>query len=581
MIFPPRLRCFGCIILLAAAPAAFAKVEIDIKGVDNDIAENVRQFLTLSRYASRDDLTADSVARLQRRIPAETAQALQPFGYYQPEVKYKIVPQGDQGKDWKIEIDIQPGSPVQLSQVDIAVDGPGADNPRVQTVLDRHDLRPGTRLDHGTYEQVKGSLLRAATSSGYLDAHFTRNQLLIDTQSRSATVDLRLDTGECYHFGQIFVEQNVIRDGAMQRLLRMKQGAPYSNDALLATQYVLDDTQYFSSVEIASDDPDRETHQVGIHVKAKPGKRNRYGVSAGYATDTGARGKISWDNRLVNTSGHKTSLELIESQPLRSATARYIIPVRDIALEKVEFTLNSTHEELADTLSKRNEFATGLTQVMGRWQRVLFLKFSNETSVLPGETFTDFLIIPGISFATLPNYVMGREPLPYSLFFELTGSPHSLGSGASYLRLRIEAERVFNITQKWHLRLRSQLGLSYVADFSELPLSQRFFAGGDNSVRGFGLNELSPVDGHGNKIGGRDLVFGSVEVERDLPRNFGWAVFSDVGNAVNHFSDPLEYSVGVGLRYRIAVASLGVDVAQELSEPGHGPRLHLHLSTVF
>jgi translocation and assembly module TamA len=212
---------------------------------------------------------------------------------------------------------------------------------------------------------------------------------------------------------------------------------------------------------------------------------------------------------------------------------------------------------------------------------VLFLKFSKETSVLPLETFTDFLIIPGISYSTLPNYIVGHEPLPYSLFLELTGSPHSLGSDASYVRLRLDGERVFNIYRKWHLRLRGQIGLSYISNFSELPLSQRFFAGGDNSVRGFALNELSPVDVRGNKIGGRDLVFGSVEIEHDLPRNFGWAVFTDAGNAVNHFSDPLEYSVGVGLRYRIAVASLGIDVAQALSEPGRTPRLHLHLSTVF
>jgi translocation and assembly module TamA len=74
---------------------------------------------------------------------------------------------------------------------------------------------------------------------------------------------------------------------------------------------------------------------------------------------------------------------------------------------------------------------------------------------------------------------------------------------------------------------------------------------------------------------------GTVEFERDLPKNLRGAVFYDIGNAVQSFSDPLEYSVGVGLRYHISVASLGLDVAQPLSVSGRTPRLHLHISTLF
>ncbi|HYM35551.1 MAG TPA: hypothetical protein VET48_09155, partial [Steroidobacteraceae bacterium] len=69
--------------------------------------------------------------------------------------------------------------------------------------------------------------------------------------------------------------------------------------------------------------------------------------------------------------------------------------------------------------------------------------------------------------------------------------------------------------------------------------------------------------------------------ERDLPKNFGVAVFYDIGNAFDNFSDKLEYSVGIGGRYRIAgVASIGVDLAQALSE-NRSPRVHLRLTTLF
>jgi translocation and assembly module TamA len=127
------------------------------------------------------------------------------------------------------------------------------------------------------------------------------------------------------------------------------------------------------------------------------------------------------------------------------------------------------------------------------------------------------------------------------------------------------------------------LGASLIPDsqFSDLPASVRFFAGGDNSVRGYGLNELSPVDASGQRIGARNLIVGTTEFERDLPKNMRLAFFYDIGNAIDHFGDTLKDSAGIGLRWHISVASLGLDVAQPITEHSRSPRLHLHLSTVF
>jgi translocation and assembly module TamA len=72
---------------------------------------------------------------------------------------------------------------------------------------------------------------------------------------------------------------------------------------------------------------------------------------------------------------------------------------------------------------------------------------------------------------------------------------------------------------------------------------------------------------------------GTVEVERDLPRSFGVAVFADYGNAFDHFGDQLEYAAGVGMRYRLPVLTVGIDIAQPLSRPGAGPRLNINFST--
>lgn len=565
---------------------AMAKIEVTIPEVTEAIETNVRAFLSLTRYADRDDVTDEVMSRLQRRIVAETREALEPLGYYEPNVTYDVQKEGEL---WKVTIHIEPGRPVRLSEVRVDVIGPGAEDRAIRELLAADEIKPGLRLNHGTYDRVKGNLIRVAKNEGYLDARLTKHDLVIDRAARRANVDLEADTGERYTFGEITIAQDAITDEAMRRLLRMQAGDPYTLDTLLRTQYVLDDTQYFSVVDIESGDPDRETHTVPITVTAEPSRKHRYAASVGYGTDTKVRGKFTWDNRRVNERGHKFKLELLGSSIVTDLTGRYAIPVMDIALEKLEFTGRLRDEELGDTQSERAEVGVGLTQVLGRWQRVLQLRLSDEkTTEADRSESRNFYLVPSISYSTLPSYIVGGRRRPYFFSAELRGSPETLGSDASFLQLRVEGERVFDLSERWHLHLRGELGISRIAETSELPASQRFFAGGEGSVRGFALNELSPRDDQGRTIGGRNLATGTMEIVRDLPRNFGVAAFYDIGNAFDSFSDPkLAKAVGIGVRYNIAVASFGVDVAQALSEPGrvpepkHSPRFHLYIATQF
>lgn len=574
-------RLPSLLLLLALLPIvpARAAIEIVIPTVTEPVRNNIHQFLSLTRYAERDDVTQETISRLQRRIVAETREALQPLGYYEPDVTYEVA-QLDGG--WRVTIHVTPGRPVRLSDVSVTAVGAGEHDRAIREVIDAQDLKPGLRLNHGTYEHVKATLLRAAKNQGYLDARLTKNDLVIDRTERRANANIELDTGERYSYGEIAIAQDALTEDSMRRLLRMKQGDPYTLDSLLRTQYVLDDSQYFSLVSIESGSVDRETRTVPITVSADPNRKHRFGTSLGYGTDTEVRGKFTWDNRRVNADGHRFKLELLGSSIIKQLSARYVVPVMDVALEKLEFTATVVDEELGDTQSRRSEIGSGLTQAMGRWQRLLFVRLSNETTTeVNGDDRTDFYLIPGISYATLPSYIVGGKPRPYRLYAELRGSPSTLGSDASFIQLRLQGERIFDFAERWHLNLRAELGATQVDEALGLPASQRFFAGGERSVRGFGLNELSPQQA-GKSIGGKHVASGSIELVRDLPRNFGVAAFYDIGNAFDDFADPmLEYSVGLGVRYSIAVASFGVDVAQPLSEPGRNPRLHLYISTQF
>jgi translocation and assembly module TamA len=590
---PTRIARLAALLLLVATPC-FAGIEIQITGVTEALERNVRTFLSMSRYAGRDDLDTETATRLSRRIPTEVRKALEPLGYYSASATYTLTPSD---KQWIVQIAIDPGRAVRITESQVEVSGPGADDSELQAIVKRSDLHPGARLDHGVYESVKAELLRTANNNGYLDAKWIRNEMVVDPVERRGSVYLVLDSGEQYRFGIISLQQPVLREDLARRMLRMKPGDPYTLDAVLESQYLFDDSQYFRAVEFEPGEPNRETHEVPLSVRADRNKRNRYSISGGYGTDTNVRGKLTWDNRYINQLGHRSQVQLTGSGVLKEASATYIVPVQDVALEKVEFGALASEEELGSTLVTKSQLSIGLTQVFSTWQRVVFLRLSNEiTEPLDATAPIDdttpsgekFYLVPGISFATLPPSLLQHQPRRYALYSELIGSPETLRSDATFLRLRTNAEWVNTFAPRWHIRLRGQLGITWSDDFDTVPTSYRFFAGGDNSVRGFGLNELSPLSNTGARIGGPYLLFGSVEFERDLPKifgieNLGAAIFFDAGNAFDNFKNfKIEYSAGVGARYRlVGIASIGVDIAQALSEKDRSPRFHLSLNTLL
>jgi translocation and assembly module TamA len=561
--------------LLAFAAAAHAGVRIEITGVEGAMRDNVLAYLSLQRYAARDDLDAAMIDRLFERASAEARSALHPFGYYEPEIHGNLQ---QAGKDWRVRLRIDRGKPIVLASAEVKVSGPGAEDAAFRGVLAESNLAAGTRLNHAEYERTKGELQRAAAATGYLDARLVRSEMFVDPAKHVAAIQLELDTGPRYRFGKTTIEQDTIDQKLFLKYLRYKERDYYDAIAVLGTQFALDDSQYFSVVEVAPGERDRDTLTVPMHIRAEPVRRDRYSIGFGYGTDTKWRGTLSWDDRHINRAGHRSRIAIKASSITREITGQYLIPVGDPALEKLSLDATFGTEKLADVDTRTLELRPGLTQVLGHWQRVLFVRLLRTTTETPTATTRDSLVIPGISYAPLASRTLGQPYIGYGFYAELTGSHHALGSDSNYLRLDVRDERVFDLSPRWHLIARGELGLSAVANFSELPASERFFAGGDRSVRGFALNELSPVDANGNKVGGRHLIVASLEIERDLPRRFAIAAFFDAGNAVNKLSDPLEYSAGLGVRWKLPVISLGIDVAQALSRSGVGPRLHLNIT---
>ena len=125
---------------------------------------------------------------------------------------------------------------------------------------------------------------------------------------------------------------------------------------------------------------------------------------------------------------------------------------------------------------------------------------------------------------------------------------------------------------------RADLGTTYSPDFVDLPPTVTFFAGGDNSVRGYGYETLGPLDDEGNVVGGRHVASFSVEFDRLIAEKWSVAAFVDVGDAFDDFSEiNLRTGVGVGLRWYSPLGPIRVDFAHPLDDPDSNFRLHISL----
>jgi translocation and assembly module TamA len=604
--FRQRSLALSLLALVLLATPAWAEIKVEVRGVSEDVRANILAYLSFERYKRSDDLSPEFVERLQERSEREVRAAMRPFGFYEPNITSEVPPRQDGDDDYQVFITVVQGEPVLVDKVEVNVTGAGSTDSIFTRITSDPPIRTGDRLMHSNYETLKGGLLRAASTYGYLDARMTRNEMRVDPQSRVAQVYIDFETGERYRFGDTTIEQGAIDERLVRRFLRYQPEQMFDSTELLRTQFALDDSQYFSTVEVLPQDRDREQHTVPVSITAEANRRSRYQFGVGYGTDTEFRGTASWENRLVNEHGHRFRTEIRAATLEQSVDARYIVPVGDPATEKFTLQLTGLHERRADTENRDINFAPSFTHVRGPWfgqywQRVTYLEFLQTEAefVTSGRREEQQLIIPGISFSLVPRNFLGEALFSRGLYGELRGSHKTLGSDSDFLQVRLQAERVWDVAPKWHVLLRGDLGATALSRTSGLAPSQRFFAGGDRSVRGFGRDDLSPVrqatnaagnpqeDDDGNpvfeKTGGKHLLVGSVELVRDLPKNFAVAVFADAGNAFDEFGDALMYSVGVGFRFRLPVVSVGIDFAQALTTPAGeterpGPRLHLNFS---
>ena len=187
------------------------------------------------------------------------------------------------------------------------------------------------------------------------------------------------------------------------------------------------------------------------------------------------------------------------------------------------------------------------------------------------------LVIPGVSWTLVEADDRIRTTKGYKGILELKGASRGLFSDTSFARASLFLKGILPVSEGLRFLARTELGTSWVGEFSELPSSQRFFAGGDRSVRGYKYKSIGPQDSTGEVVGGKHLAVASLEMEYFLSRNWSAAVFVDSGSSFNEKPEGFETGAGVGIRWHTLIGPIRLDYARAVTMEGEPWRIHLIL----
>lgn len=552
-------------------------VTVNVSGVDAAVADNIRAHVGVSR--SRCSTPLKLLQRRSNKTVSEAIQALQAYGYYDADVDVTY----QQTEDCPVaEISVVPNQRMRVTSVQIDIQGEASTDADFQQRLRNVPLQEGNELNHSDYSNTKSRIESTAAELGYLDGRFRHTELTIHMESYQAEAVIQYDSGKRYALGQVTVTQEpaVLREDLVHRLLEAPEGEPYQAGQVVAIQDRLSASGYFDKVEARPQISDPEDGAIPVDVQVSPSDRHYFAASLGFATDVGVRSSLGYTNRWWNDRGHRLGSELRLSQAEQGLSANYQIPREHPSDEWLRISAGLRQEDV-DTFETQAANLTVNESKRRPWSIMenRFISLTREDFEVGNERSIGTFLIPGIRWSRriVDNEIYPEKGLDLNL--EIRGASETLISDTSFLRTNIHAHYLQTLPLEIRSFARVNLGAMWVDQFRSLPPSERFFAGGDNSIRGYAYQDLGPVNEFGEVIGGQYLGVVSVEVEKYLVGDWGAAVFVDTGNA---FGGPgestgLKTGAGIGLRWRSPVGPVRLDLAHPFDDEDTLVRFHLRV----
>ncbi|MCD6060322.1 MAG: surface antigen, partial [Moraxellaceae bacterium] len=449
-------------------------------------------------------------------------------------------------------------------------------------------LKEGDLLHHGRYEQAKTAVRNLGVERGYFDATWKTHAVAVNPEARTADIELVYDSGRRYRFGRVHFTkigadeqpQDLLRPGLLQKFLTFEEGEPYDAGALIRFNRALLDSRYFSEVRVQVERDEAVDYAIPIDVAVAGEKPNNMDIGIGYSTDVRARLTLKWQRPLLNEKGHGIEANT-ELSPVRSAfDAKYTVPLTHPLDDTLQYLYGVKREEVEEVVTWNT--VLGVQRQIkspGGWQRIFSLRGVRDTTEFPvtAVEIKKDLVLPGISLDRLRSRGGVDPNWGDRQYYQLEAASEELLSDASLVSLRAGLRLLRTYGGRHQFLLRGDAGTIATDNFEDVPQSMRFFAGGDQSVRGYAYKSISPRDVNGLPVGARNLLTGSVEYDYEFVPRWRVAVFTDAGNAFDSAGDPAKVGSGIGIRWVSPVGPIRLDVAWPVSETEKNLRIHFSM----
>ncbi len=345
-----------------------------------------------------------------------------------------------------------------------------------------------------------------------------------------------------------------------------------------------------------------ESKKVPLYVFVSSSKPRDAQVGLGYGTDTGVRATAEIDYNLLNRKGYQAGAETEVSRISKNVAVYASRPWKHPLNDKLDARLTYEEEVIDQGKGNFDLSTTTLKAALARnirrdsgWNRSYSVNYRlDELETGVDETELDDLPIRFTSSnpkqqALLFGYGMNKTNVDsvtnptrgIRQYYSLEAGADKALSDTNLAIIRAGVSGIYSFGDDKKHQVLGSLNTGYIwADnFYDVPYKLRFFAGGDQSIRGYDYESLSPLD-KGYLTGGQVLAVGSAEYNYEFKPGFRGAFFTDVGNAYDkNFETETKVGVGVGIRWASPVGVVRVDVAAGVTEDSIPVRLHFFIGS--
>jgi len=487
------------------------------------------------------------------------------------------------GNEVRIEIQIEEGPPMMVSEVNLSIGGDGSDRLR-EKLRKSLPLHPGDRFTTSAYQDIEKVLLAYFGDRGYPKARVDLRARL-DKRSNRASVTVDVDRGVACVFGPIVLKGNEsVSDDVILRELTFKPGDRFDASRAQESQQRLFNLDLFQFVDLTVENVEGDATSLPVHILIKEAKKQTVRVGAGYGTEDDFRGQAQWEIRNFLGGGRRLQVSGKASSLVQFVEGKLLQPY--LWGPRSSLTVNNgvRHEDQQSFENRKIFLSPVVTYNWSEWLKS-YLGYDLETnrllkvSVEPqdlgpadqeNQEFFISSLVAGTSWEHVDAPLDPKEG--WRLIQNVEWATSGLGSEVDYVKLTLEGRGYVPVAKYGILAAKLKWGgIGRLEDTGDIPIFKRFFAGGSDSVRGYPYQRLGPLDKDGNAIGGMTLLEGSLEWRFPIRKSFEGVAFVDFGNVYEKSFDlvwdHLRYAAGCGLRYLTLVGPLRLDFGYELNPP--------------